>query len=85
MGLLKATSTIGGLTLISRILGMVRDMLVARFLGAGLASDAFLIAWRLPNLFRALFAEGAEVFARIEAERAGRASRADDAPGNRET
>lgn len=59
MGLLKATSIIGGLTLISRILGMVRDMLVARFLGAGLASDAFLIAWRLPNLFRALFAEGA--------------------------
>jgi putative peptidoglycan lipid II flippase len=59
MGLLRATSTIGGLTLVSRILGMVRDMLVARFLGAGLASDAFLIAWRLPNLFRALFAEGA--------------------------
>ena len=59
MGLLKATSTIGGLTLVSRILGMVRDMLVARYLGAGLASDAFLIAWRLPNLFRALFAEGA--------------------------
>src|SRR5690606_41651718 len=59
MGLLRATSTIGGLTLVSRVLGMVRDMLVARFLGAGLASDAFLIAWRLPNLFRALFAEGA--------------------------
>lgn len=59
MGLLKATSTIGGLTLVSRILGMARDMAVARFLGAGLASDAFLIAWRLPNLFRALFAEGA--------------------------
>lgn len=59
MGLIRATGTIGGLTLVSRILGMVRDMLVARFLGAGLASDAFLIAWRLPNLFRALFAEGA--------------------------
>jgi putative peptidoglycan lipid II flippase len=59
MGLLRASSTIGGLTLVSRILGMVRDMLVARYLGAGLASDAFLIAWRLPNLFRALFAEGA--------------------------
>ncbi|CAN5343554.1 murein biosynthesis integral membrane protein MurJ [soil metagenome] len=59
MGLLRATGTIGGLTLVSRILGMVRDMLVARYLGAGLASDAFLIAWRLPNLFRALFAEGA--------------------------
>ena len=59
MGLIRATGTIGGLTLISRILGMVRDMAVARYLGAGLASDAFLIAWRLPNLFRALFAEGA--------------------------
>lgn len=59
MNLIRATGTIGGLTLVSRILGMVRDMLVARFLGAGLASDAFLIAWRLPNLFRALFAEGA--------------------------
>lgn len=59
MSLIRATGTIGGLTLVSRVLGMVRDMLVARFLGAGLASDAFLIAWRLPNLFRALFAEGA--------------------------
>jgi putative peptidoglycan lipid II flippase len=59
MSLVKATATIGGLTLISRILGFVRDMLMARFVGAGFASDAFLIAWRLPNLFRALFAEGA--------------------------
>jgi putative peptidoglycan lipid II flippase len=59
MNLLRATGTIGGLTLVSRVLGMVRDMLMARYVGAGLASDAFLIAWRLPNLFRALFAEGA--------------------------
>lgn len=59
MNLLKATGTIGGLTLVSRVLGMVRDMLMARYVGAGFASDAFLIAWRLPNLFRALFAEGA--------------------------
>jgi putative peptidoglycan lipid II flippase len=59
MNLLKATGTIGGLTLVSRVLGMIRDMLMARYVGAGLASDAFLIAWRLPNLFRALFAEGA--------------------------
>lgn len=59
MNLVRATTTIGGLTLVSRVLGMVRDMLMARFVGAGLASDAFLIAWRLPNLFRALFAEGA--------------------------
>ena len=57
--LIRAVSTIGGLTLVSRVLGMVRDMLMARYVGAGMASDAFLIAWRLPNLFRALFAEGA--------------------------
>jgi len=59
MNLLRATGTIGGLTLVSRILGFVRDVLFARFAGAGMASDAFLIAFRLPNLFRALFAEGA--------------------------
>lgn len=59
MGLVRNTMTIGGLTLVSRVLGLVRDMLMARYVGAGLASDAFLIAWRLPNLFRALFAEGA--------------------------
>jgi len=59
VSLVRATATIGGLTLVSRILGFVRDMLFARFVGAGLASDCFLIAFRLPNLFRALFAEGA--------------------------
>ncbi len=59
MNLVRATASIGGLTLVSRVLGMVRDMLMARYVGAGFASDAFLIAWRLPNLFRALFAEGA--------------------------
>ena len=59
MNLVKATAPIGGLTLISRIAGFVRDMLMARFVGAGMAADAFLIAFRLPNLFRALFAEGA--------------------------
>ncbi len=57
--LVRATGTIGGLTLVSRILGLVRDQLFALFVGAGLASDCFLIAFRLPNLFRALFAEGA--------------------------
>jgi putative peptidoglycan lipid II flippase len=59
MNLLKATGTIGGLTLISRVLGLVRDSLFARLVGAGFASDAFLVAFRLPNMFRALFAEGA--------------------------
>jgi putative peptidoglycan lipid II flippase len=58
-GLLKATGVIGGLTLLSRFAGFARDMLLARILGAGLAADAFLVAQRLPNLFRRLFAEGA--------------------------
>jgi putative peptidoglycan lipid II flippase len=59
VSLVRNTATIGGLTLVSRVLGFVRDMLMARYVGAGFASDAFLVAWRLPNLFRALFAEGA--------------------------
>lgn len=59
MNLTKALGSVGGLTLASRVLGLVRDSLFARYAGAGLASDAFLIAFRLPNMFRALFAEGA--------------------------
>ncbi|KAK0359715.1 hypothetical protein LTR94_030219, partial [Friedmanniomyces endolithicus] len=59
MNLLKATGTIGGLTLASRVLALVRDTLQASYVGAGFASDAFFVAFRLPNMFRALFAEGA--------------------------
>ena len=59
MNLTRALGSVGGLTLASRILGLVRDTLFARFIGASFASDAFLIAFRLPNMFRALFAEGA--------------------------
>lgn len=59
MNLARALGSIGGLTLASRVLGLVRDSLFARFIGASFASDAFLVAFRLPNLFRALFAEGA--------------------------
>jgi putative peptidoglycan lipid II flippase len=59
MSLVRSFSSVGILTLISRILGFVRVMLMARFLGASFATDAFLIALRLPNMFRALFAEGA--------------------------
>ena len=51
--------TVGGLTLASRALGLVRDLLIAAALGAGPLADAFFLALRLPNLFRALFAEGA--------------------------
>ena len=59
MKLAKALGSIGGLTLTSRVLGLVRDSFFARYLGANFASDAFQIAFRLPNMFRALFAEGA--------------------------
>lgn len=59
MNLTRALGSVGGLTLASRVLGLVRDSLFARYVGAGFASDAFLIAFRLPNMFRALFAEGA--------------------------
>jgi putative peptidoglycan lipid II flippase len=57
--LVKSVGTIGGLTLVSRVFGFVRDMLLARVLGAGLAADAFQLAFTLPNTFRRLFAEGA--------------------------
>ena len=59
MNLLKATGTIGGLTLVSRILGFGRDMIAARLLGASHVNDAFNLAFLLPNIFRRLFAEGA--------------------------
>lgn len=59
MNLTRALGSVGGLTLASRLLGLVRDSLFARYVGASFASDAFLVAFRLPNLFRALFAEGA--------------------------
>lgn len=59
MSLLKSITTFGGWTLISRITGFIRDMVLARYLGAGIVSDAFFVAFKLPNLFRSLFAEGA--------------------------
>ncbi len=57
--LLKNVSTIGGLTLVSRIFGFARDILLARVLGAGGIADAWQLAFQLPNIFRRLFAEGA--------------------------
>lgn len=59
MNLLKALATISSLTLVSRILAFVRDILIARIFGAGMATDAFFVAFKLPNLLRRLFAEGA--------------------------
>lgn len=59
MSLFRSIATVGGLTMLSRIAGFVRDLLIARYLGAGPVADAFFVALRLPNFFRSLFAEGA--------------------------
>src|SRR5436853_6060673 len=70
MTLLRALATVGSLTLVSRILGYLRDFIIARAFGASLASDAFFVAFRSPNLLRRLFAEGAfsQAFVPVHAE-----------------
>lgn len=57
--LLRSFATVGGWTMISRILGFARDVCIAAFLGSGPIAEAFFVAFRLPNLFRRFFAEGA--------------------------
>ena len=76
MNLLRALATVSSLTTLSRILGYVRDFFIARVFGAGLATDAFFVAFRIPNLLRRLFAEGAfsQAFVPILAEVRGRES-----------
>ncbi|MGE5615994.1 MAG: lipid II flippase MurJ, partial [Bacillota bacterium] len=59
MNLLKAAASVSGMTFVSRVTGFVRDTLLAILFGAGLAMDAFVVAFRIPNLLRRLFAEGA--------------------------
>ncbi len=59
MNLLKALAAVGSMTFVSRILGFVRDTLIARVFGAGVYTDAFFVAFKIPNLLRRLFAEGA--------------------------
>ena len=58
MNLLSSASVFSFYTLISRLLGYIRDILIAIFLGATIYADAFFVAFRLPNTFRRLFAEG---------------------------
>ena len=58
MNLIKSTSTFSFFTLISRLSGYLRDILIAIFLGAGPIADAFFVAFRIPNTFRRLFSEG---------------------------
>src|SRR5690625_1659096 len=57
--LLMSFLTVGGLTMASRIFGFIRDVMIAAFLGAGPVAEAFFVAFRLPNMFRRFFAEGA--------------------------
>ena len=76
--LFKSTILVGSLTLISRILGFVRDMLIAQLLGVGPATDAFFVAFKIPNFLRRLFAEGAfaQVFVPVLSEYQRRGSQA---------
>lgn len=57
--LVKAATTVGSMTLISRVLGFIRDIVIARFFGASAEADAFFVAFKIPNFFRRLTAEGA--------------------------
>ncbi|AUA34603.1 murein biosynthesis integral membrane protein MurJ [Pseudomonas sp. SGAir0191] len=70
MNLLKSLAAVSSITMISRVLGFVRDTILARIFGAGVATDAFFIAFKLPNLLRRIFAEGAfsQAFVPILAE-----------------
>src|SRR5436190_16684507 len=82
MNLLRALVTVSGLTLVSRVLGFARDFIIARAFGAGVATDAFFVAFRLPNLLRRLFAEGAfsQAFVPVLAEQKNKVS-ADEVRG----
>ena len=79
MNLLRAAASVSAMTLLSRISGLVRDMIGFNLFGAGASMDAFQVAWRIPNLLRRLFAEGAfsQAFVPIFAEYKARGSAAD--------
>src|SRR5476649_282608 len=59
MSLGRAIATVGGFTLLSRVVGFIRDIVLSAVLGSGAIADAFFVAFKLPNFFRRLFAEGA--------------------------
>src|SRR6266545_4736698 len=59
MTLGRAIATVGGFTLLSRVVGFIRDIVLSALLGSGAVADAFFVAFKLPNFFRRLFAEGA--------------------------
>ena len=58
-GLLRSSALVGSMTMFSRVLGLVRDVVIAAFVGASANADAFFVAFKIPNFLRRLFAEGA--------------------------
>lgn len=82
MGLLRSTAVVGGFTMLSRVLGFARDVVFARYFGAGAGTDAFFVAFKIPNFMRRLFAEGAfsqafiPVLSEYRAQRSSEESRA---------
>jgi putative peptidoglycan lipid II flippase len=58
-GLLRSSALVGSMTMLSRILGLLRDIVIAAFVGASANADAFFVAFKIPNFLRRLFAEGA--------------------------
>ena len=59
VGLLRSSGVVASMTMCSRVLGLLRDIVIARFIGADAMADAFFVAFKIPNFFRRLFAEGA--------------------------
>lgn len=78
MSLLRSTAVISAMTLLSRVTGLIRDILIARAFGAGPLTDAFWVAFRIPNLLRRLFAEGAFAQAFVPILGAAREDRSQD-------
>ena len=58
-GLLRSRAVVGVMTMLSRVLGLIRDVVVASYFGASSSADAFFVAFKIPNFLRRLFAEGA--------------------------
>ena len=79
MSLFKAASTVSLLTLVSRITGLIRELFMAATFGASAMTDAFNVAFRIPNLFRRLFAEGAFSQAFVPVLAASKASHGEEA------
>ena len=79
MNLLRALAAVSSLTMVSRVLGYARDFFIARLFGAGFATDAFFVAFKIPNLLRRLFAEGAfsQAFVPILSQYKGKSSNED--------